>query len=204
MVPFALPSINTFCSTCDARPPFNPIDEMSSCVLEPRNDLTQWYNLAYECQQCKGLPVRFLVRREGLKLRLCGRDPIEAVPAPKFLPKGQSKFYSDAQIAHNAGQTLAAIFLLRSFVEQFWRSVPEVQRLIKGQPRATGDEQGTAYQDTLPVEFKNRFASLSEIYGKLSAAMHEANADARLFAESCQAVEEHFDARRLFKMVSGS
>ena len=120
------------------------------------------------------------------------------------MPKGQSKFYSDAQIAHNAGQTLAAIFLLRSFVEQFWRSVPEVQRLIKGQPRATGDEQGTAYQDTLPVEFKNRFASLSEIYGKLSAAMHEANADARLFAESCQAVEEHFDARRLFKMVSGS
>jgi hypothetical protein len=204
MVPFALPSINTFCAACGARPPFNPIDGKSSCVLDDENEQNQWYNLAYECQQCKGTPVRFLVRREGLRLRLCGRDPIEAVPAPKFLPKGQSKFYSDAQVAHHAGQTLAAIFLLRTFVEQFWRSVPEVQSLIKQKPRATGDEQGAAYQDTLPTDFKNRFPSLSEIYGKLSAAMHEAHADAGLFAESCQRVEEHFDARRVYKMVGGS
>jgi hypothetical protein len=177
---------------------------MSACVLEPRNDAIQWYNLAYECQQCRGLPVRFLVRREGLKLRLCGRDPIEAVPAPRFLPKAQRKFYSDAQIAHHAGQTLAAIFLLRTFIEQFWRSAPEVQNLMKEQPRTTGDDQGSAYQATLPVEFKDRFPSLSDIYAKLSTAIHEANGDAKLFEDSCQAVEEHFDARRLYKMMGSS
>ena len=203
-VHFALPSINTFCAICSARPPFNPKDELCSCVLDPTNPLNQWYNLAYECQQCKSTPVRFLVRREKLKLRLCGRDPIEAIPAPKVLPKAQSKFYSDAQIAHHAGQTLAAMFLLRTFIEQFWRSLAQVQELIKTQPRATGEEQGRVYQDALPTDFKNRFVSLSDIYGKLSAAMHEANADAALFEESCQRVEEHFDARRLFKITNGS
>ena len=204
MVPFALPSINTFCSTCASRPPFNPLDEMSSCVLDPNDERSQWYDLTYQCQQCKRTPVRFLVRREGLKLQLCGRDPIEAVPAPKVLPKAQSKFYSDAQIAHHAGQTLAAIFLLRTFIEQFWRSLPEVQAVLKDKPKPTGDEQGAAYQGTLPVDFKNRFPSLSDIYGKLSAAMHEADANTGLFEDSCQKVFEHFDARRVFKMVSGS
>lgn len=141
-----------------------------------------------------------MVRREGMKLRLVGRDPLEVLPVPKVLPKGQGKFYGDAQIAYHAGQTLAAIFLLRTFVEQFWRSLTQVQALVQRQPRATGDEQGTAYQDTLPTDFKSRFPSLSEIYTKLSAAMHEALADAALFEECCTKIVEHFEARKLFKL----
>jgi hypothetical protein len=203
-VEFTLPSINTYCGTCKFCPPYNPIVQLSFVVVDAKDKVNQWYDLAYECQQCKGTPVRFLVRRQGLKLQLCGRDPIEEVPLPKVLPKAQSKFYSNATIAHHAGQTLAAIFLLRTFIEQFWRSLPEVQQLLKTQPRATGDEQGAAYQKTLPDDFKSRFPSLSDIYGKLSAAMHEAKDDASLFEECCQKVEEHFDARRLFRMVNGS
>jgi hypothetical protein len=199
-VRFDLPSINTYCDACRSRPPYNPIVRQSITVVDRRSPVNQWYNLAFECQQCKGMPVRFLVRREGLKLRLCGRDPIEAVPVPSFLPKAQSKFYSDAQIAHHAGQTLAGIFLLRTFVEQFWRTLPEVQELLKKQPRATGEEQGAIYQDTLSKEFKERFPSVSDIYGKLSAAMHQGDANAALFEESCQKVEKHFDARRIFEL----
>jgi len=199
-VRFALPFINTYCDACDSRPPYNPIIRQSSVVVDSKNPVNQWYDLAYECQQCKGTPVRFLVRRNRLKLQLCGRDPIEAVPVPGFLPKAQSKYYSNALIAHHAGQTLAAIFLLRTFIEQFWRSLPEVQALVKKQQKPTGDEQGTTYQNTLPVEFRNKFPSLSDIYGKLSAAMHEADANAGLFEESCQKVEKHFDARRIWEL----
>jgi hypothetical protein len=203
VVSFELPSINTHCATCDGRPPFNPIGKMSCCLLDPKLKNAQWYHLAYECQQCKGPPVVFLVRREGLKLRLSGRDPLEVVPPPKVLPKAQREFFSNAQIAHHAGQTLAAIFLLRTFIEQFWRSIPEVQRVIKDkQGRATGDEQGSAYQTTLPTEFSNRFPSLLEIYGKLSASMHEAIPDATLFEDSCVKIEEHFDARKVFKLFA--
>jgi hypothetical protein len=193
-----LPTVNTFCANCESTPPFNFVDEGSSCILGPSE--SQLFLLGFECQQCKGPPVRFLVRREGFKLSLVGRDPIEAFPVPKVLPRLPGKYYGDAQIAHHAGQTLAAIFLLRVFIEQFWRSIPAVQELVKAQPRATGDEQGRVYQGTLPDDFKNRFPSLPEIYGRLSAAMHEAKPDAALFEESCERIVEHFDARRLYKI----
>jgi hypothetical protein len=124
----------------------------------------------------------------------------EVLPTPKVLPKPRGRFYGNALIAYHAGQTLAAIFTLRTFIEQFWRSLPQVQALIKQQPRATGDEQGQEYQATLPDDFKNRFPSLPEIYGKLSAAMHEANPDGGLFEDSCNELIEHFEARKLFKL----
>lgn len=204
IVLFQMPPISTFCSTCDGRQPFNPVEQMSTSFLRVEHDedfnQDQTFHLGYECQGCHKTFVRFLVRRDKLKFRLCGRDPIEAIPPPKVLPKELSKFYSDAQIAHHAGQTLAGIFLLRTFVEQFWRSVTEVQEVIKRQAKATGDEQGNAYQATLPVDFKSRFPSLSDIYGKLSAAMHEAKADAVLFEDSCAEIVEHFEARKLFKL----
>jgi hypothetical protein len=197
-IQFQMPTVNTFCCDCQERWPFNPVFDGGTCVVDsPQN---QRYFFGYQCQQCKGPAVRFMVRREGLKLRLAGRDPIEVLPTPKVLPKAPSRFYGDAQIAHHAGQTLAAIFLLRTFVEQFWRSLPQVQAILQHQPRATGDEQGAAYQATLPDDFKNRFPSLPEVYGKLSAAMHEARADATLFEECCASTVKHFDARRIFEL----
>lgn len=197
-VQFQLPTINTFCSDCQERWPFNPVFDGAMCVIDSGQN--QRYFFGYQCQQCKGPAIRFMMRREGLKLRLVGRDPIEVLPTSKVLPKVQSKFYGDAQIAHHAGQTLAGIFLLRTFVEQFWRSLPPVQELIQRQPRATGDEQGAVYQTTLPDDFKNRFPSLPDIYGKLSGAIHEAKADDALFEQSCDKIVEHFEARRLYKL----
>jgi hypothetical protein len=135
-----------------------------------------------------------------MKLRLVGRDPIEVLPVPKVLPKDVSKFYSDAQIAHHAGQTLAGLFLLRVFIEQFWRTLPVVNELLQRDERATGEKQGEAYQTSLPNDFKSHFPSLKDIYGKLSSAMHNAEAKPDLFEASCVEIVEHFDARRLHKI----
>jgi hypothetical protein len=197
-VQFDLPTINTFCTHCQDRWPFNPVFDILAST--ERNGQSQSFYLGYQCQQCKGAPVRFLISRDGVKIRMAGREPIEVLPVPKVLPKVVSKFYSDAQIAHHAGQTLAGLFLLRTFVEQFWRTLPTVKELIVKQPRATGDEQGEIYQKTLPTDFKDRFPSLSEIYGKLSAVLHEAKADSQLFDESSAKVIKHFEARRLYEL----
>ena len=197
-VQFDLPTINTFCTHCQERWPFNPVYDILACT--ERDGQTQSIYLGYQCQQCKGSPVRFLITRDGMKIRLAGREPIEVLPTPKVLPKTVSKFYSDAQVAHHAGKTLAGLFLLRTFVEQFWRTLPTVKELIANQPRATGDEQGEVYQKTLPTDFKDRFPSLPEIYGKLSAALHEAKADSQLFDESSAKVIKHFEARRLYEL----
>ncbi|HEX3856171.1 MAG TPA: hypothetical protein VHY30_02610 [Verrucomicrobiae bacterium] len=195
---FELPTINTFCNHCDGSPPFNPVAENSFLAHEARQD--KIYLLGYQCQQCKGQPIYFLVCREGLKLRLAGRYPLEVLPTPKVLPKSVSKYYGNAMIAHHAGQTLAGLFLLRVFIEQFWRIVPAVKELVALQPKATGDEQGDAYQSKLPQDFNSRFPSLKDIYGKLSAAIHSADENAALFDDSCVKIEKHFEARRLFEI----
>jgi hypothetical protein len=118
----------------------------------------------------------------------------------KEVPEPQGKFFAKAIMAYNTGQTLAGIFFLRTFIEQFWRSIPGVQMVIKEKPRATGDEQGDAYQATLLPAFRDSFPSLPNVYGRLSAAMHEANADAALF-ESCRdEILHHFDGRKAFRL----
>jgi len=197
-IQFGLPTINTFCDLCKASWPFNPVPNGTLCVISDAQNA--WFYLGYECQQCKAFVVRFLVRRHGFKLRLVGRDPIEVLPTPGVLPKSVSKYYSDGQIAHHAGQTLAGLFLLRTFVEQYWRTLQPVKELIAALPRATGDEQGEAYQKTLPDDFKARFPSLKDVYSQLSAAMHDARADAQLFEGSSAGIVKHFEARKLFEL----
>ncbi len=195
---FELPTINTFCDHCNARWPFNSVAQ-GSCLMQGEEGEDESFYLGYQCQQCKGRPILFLVSRESLKLRLAGRYPLEVLPTPKVLPKSVSKYYSNAVIAHHAGQlTLTGLFLLRVFIDQFWRTIPAVKELITLQPKATGDEQGDAYQSKLPQDFNSRFPSLKDIYGKLSAALHIADENAALFNDSCAKIEKHFEARAVY------
>lgn len=196
-IPFGLPTIHVFCQKCASLWPFNPFGVTESNYVSD-GKFVQWFCLAYRCQSCKGTPIKFLVRREGIKLWLVGRDPIEIAPTPKELPEGISKFFGDALIAHNAGQTLAGIFLLRVFVEQFWRSLPEIKSQTLPVGRQTGDELGAAYNQTLPPDFKARFPSLPAIYSKLSEAMHSATADPNVFETTKVDIEKHFQARVIF------
>jgi hypothetical protein len=196
---YPAPTIKVTCNHCGDRGPFNPV----GALVETANELDedQWISFSYECQNCKGEPIRFLVRRSGAKLTLSGRDPFETIELPNFIPKTHTANLRNALIANHAGQTLAGIFLMRVFIEQFWKSVPEVIEAAKGKRRPTGDELGAAYKATLPSEFRERFPTLAEVYDSLSEAMHEARADEKLF-EKCHAqIIEHFDARRLFRLV---
>ena len=198
---FNLPTINTFCDHCNERWPFNSVAQ-GSCLMQGEEGQDESFYLGYQCQQCKRRPILFLVCREGLKLRLAGRYPLQVLPTPKVLPKSVSKYYSNALIAHHAGQTLAGLFLLRAFIEQFWKTIPAVRELFVNQPKVTGDEQGDAYQSVLPQDFKSRFPSLKEIYGSLSAAIHSADENAKLFDDSCAKIVKHFEARQLFEIAN--
>ena len=196
-----LPTIRTHCSNkgCGTVEPCNPLPP----TVTSHADQSQSFYLPYQCQNCKGTPINFLVKRLREKLTLCGRAPIEEPLIADHLPKEKiiSKHYRNATIAFNAGQTLAGICLLRVFVEQFWRSLPPVAEAIQGKPRSTGDELGEAYKSTLPDDFKQRFPTLLETYNSLSLAIHGANDDAKVFEENRDRVIKHFEARRLFGIV---
>ena len=194
------PDAKLFCKTCDRLEPFNGVaasnvlnrSAPSAGGILHKGKLVQAYCLSYLCQSCKLVPEVFLVRRVGTRLSLSGRAPIEHVPVSRAIPKEVANFFSGALVAHQSGQTLAALFLLRTLCEQWTRRFADAA----DQAHVALDK----YMDGLPDDFKGRFPSLRTMYGDLSAALHSANASDELFESTRALIEEHFEARLLFKL----
>lgn len=125
-------------------------------------------------------------------MSLHGRSPMETLELPVQIPKPELKFYRDALIAYNTGKILAALFYLRTFIEQFGR------RITGKTGKVTGDEIFDAYADTLPPHLKAQMPSLREWYDKISEPIHSATEDAGLFETAKTEIEKHFDIRRVF------
>ena len=196
-----VPDVKLFCHTCNRVEAFNSISSQEFTRrggFEPQPeaeiDAIQVFVLSFLCQSCKGVPEIFLVRRQGLKLTLCGRAPMEVAEVPTVIPKIVRQYYSGALVAHQSGQTLAGLFLLRTLIEQWTRS----QVTEPHPPRA--DELMDKYMALLPDDFKRRFPSMRVLYDSLSADMHGAVGSAPLFESARADIVKHFDARRLFEL----
>lgn len=192
---FSLPPLRLLCSTCHDIEAFNFYGNWSAeetVSLNRTGEQVFWFPL--QCQSCKNSVIVLLVHRIGRKITLVGRSEIEEVQVPPFIPKVQSRFYSQAIIAYQAGHALAGLFLLRTVIEQHMRAVTENSEKLRG------DELCDAYAKPLPAALKQEFPSLKEIYKKLSDAMHAAKADNELFESERSEIERHFDALRLFKI----
>lgn len=199
-------NVKLFCAKCDRDEAFKPIwsQEITNEMTKPSAGQNraarafprdfQYFSLVYQCQSCLGLPEAFLIRREGFKLAIHGRSPIQNVAVPSSLPSAEARWYREAVIARNSGRTLAAIFYLRTFVEQFARRVTR----LKG--RLPGDEILAAYNATVPDPPRSAMPSLREWYGKLSELIHSANEDAELLKNAFEEIERHFEFRKLYKM----
>jgi len=194
-------TIKTHCTKCGQPEPHNPVyardvnADLASRSRAYGQGTLQHFVAGYVCQACKVLLQFFMIRREGLKLSLTGRSPMEQVAVPDVIPKAQRKYYSGAIVAFQSGQVLPALFMLRTFVEQFAASQVEDKTL-------RADAALNAYMAALPEPVRAHFASPREIYGRLSDAIHAAREDADLFREAAEQLLEHFDARRLYKVTS--
>jgi len=196
----SLPTVKLYCSSqkCRRIEPYNPClsaGYSSHIVMNYgyiQDTPEQLFVLEYECQSCKGTPTVFIIRRQGWKITITGRCPIEVVPVSGVFPKDFKKYISDAQIAHNSGQTLAGLFFLRTFIEQFTRSLyPGIEM---------ADKVLEEYTKNLPEDFKSRFPSLSKIYADLSDKLHRADGSVEMFESGVKDLTEHFNARKLFKL----
>src|ERR1700761_9572129 len=106
-------------------------------------------------------PEAVLIRREGWRLSLHGRSPMEHVDVPRCIPKEERHLFRDAIIAGHGGKTLAGLFYLRAFIEQFAR------RIIGETGRRPGNEIVDDYGKTLSEQYRGLMPSLREWYGKL-------------------------------------
>ena len=165
--------------------------------LESEGEVVQVFSLQYQCQACKGEPVTFLIRREGLKLQLVGRSGIEPCVLPEGFPSKENPLFSDAVCASNTGSTLAAICLLRIAIEQLVRRVAEDQdgRDIEG--------IFEKYKKALPDEFPSNVKGvLKTAYDNLSTCMHSANANRVAFDDAMALLTKHFKMLSAFEFVN--
>lgn len=195
---FVPPDIKLFCMKCDRIEPFNVLNgsdlfarvNILNDPVQSKAGVVQIFTLSYLCQSCKAIPEIFLIRREGSKLTLSGRSPMEHVDVPKVIPKIVAHFYSGAIVAHQSGQTLAGIFLLRTLIEQF--------AYTKSTNPKTADDAIDQYMASLPEDFKARFPSFREIYSLLSVDIHSAKGSPDVFEDSRAKIIKHYEARQLF------
>lgn len=195
-----VPLVETFCSSCKARKPHNPCSDRSAphSVFPAAPVLC----IPLQCQGCKRAMVVFLVTRrktkEGVGVKLTGRSIFEEVEVPDFIPASQEKFYSQALIAFNSGQTLPALFMLRTLIEQYMRAELASSAPADANYEALrGDALCDKYADLLDGGFKQEYPSLKDVYGKLSGALHRADANESLFESEIQRTRLHFQAKKL-------
>jgi hypothetical protein len=193
---FTPPGIKIFCDHCDTVYPFasdfpegsDTITVISTLGFAPDH---QVFFLPYHCQGCigEGIPIIFMVTRKGIKLTLSGRSRIETVQTPRYLPKAKRLFYQKARIAYNSGQTLAALFLLRTFIEQQMRDETK-----EFDVRLTGEQLSEKYNSLLEEEVRSVAPSLKEQFAVPSDAIHRADESAP-FEEIEQKILAHFEYR---------
>ena len=193
---FAPKHAKLYCKVCDRIEAYNLESGRSAFEAHKFRPVTAKieavYVLTYLCQSCKSFPEVFIIKREGGKLTLCGRSPMEHVEVPREIPKDVARFYSGAIVAHQSGQTLAGLFLLRTLCEQWARKFAAANDYA--------DEAIKKYMDSLPEDFKARFPSLRSIYEKLSVDIHSATGSDEVYVQMLADIDEHFSARKIFKL----
>lgn len=205
-----IPSIRVSCDSAickGSRQPHNSgyiglREGVGAFSAENSGSALQIFSFPFQCQNCKGEPLVFLVKREGLRLTLAGRSQFPEVVIPDFIPDKQKKFYRNAVIADQTGFVLAAALYLRTLIEQyFYQIIPETEiKAIRGNP--TGDELAELYAKTLPKNFPDSFPSLKKAYDDLSKIVHsgkETDETKKSFVTIRTAVDGHFKAIQLFK-----
>jgi hypothetical protein len=192
-----VPGVKLFCTNCERVEAFNPVsaeDMLGRDREKPHHELdgktVQVLALSFLCQSCKSVPEVMLIRREGTRLTLAGRSPMEHTPVPSAIPKAAICFYRDAVIAHQCGKTLPGLFMLRTLIEQWVRS------LGHNQPWASDAIE--AYRGSLPDDFRSRYPCLKKEYEDLSKDIHAALGSKELFEDVRRRIDLHFNARDLF------
>jgi hypothetical protein len=199
-------NVKLYCSNCGGREAFAPIwfaDTFNSTTRGGTNGYPSTFSagpdsnmvlIHFQCLICKTRPEILLIERDKWELKLHGRSPMETVEVPHYIPKAESRLYSDGVIAFDSGKTLAALFYLRSFLEQFARRVTGTTEKLRG------DELMEKYNEGLPSPQRDWMPSLRDAYEKISIPIHSATDDVATFNDMKAKVDKHFEIRKVHEI----
>ena len=190
-IQFSFPPVRTLCSQCGDVEAFNLFGATPAQVISLEADGHQVFSFTVQCQRCKVCIIVFLVKRNGPKIQLVGRSEFEEVQVPIFVPKRLSRFYSQAVIAFQCGQVLAALLMLRTLIEQHMRAVTKSDTL-------RGEDLCEEYAKQLGQDVSGQVPSLKEIYSELSNVLHTVDDREELFELQREQIHLHFEGIDFF------
>ena len=190
---FVIPTIMTWCSKCKSTELHDSIPHLAlspyhinpEAIKEPLGYETLLFNL--QCQKCKSAPITFMVRRELLKLQLCGRSRPYFPAVPREIPKALREIYSASVGAVACGDLPAGFYHLRTLLEHHMKAVCG----ITTEQQLDGTDLCQRYNKALEPMVAER-ASLSKFFSDCCANLHKRTGRQDEFKKGLELIEVHF------------
>jgi hypothetical protein len=190
---FVIPTIVTWCFKCKATELHDSIPHLAlspyhinpEAIKEPLGYQTLLFN--FQCQKCKCAPITFMIRRELLKLQLCGRSKPYFPVVPREIPKALRQIYSASVGAVACGDLPAGFYHLRTLMEHHMKAACG----IATEQQLDGTDLCQRYNKTLEPIVAER-ASLTKFFSNCCANLHNRTGSQDEFKKGLQLIEGHF------------
>ena len=202
---FVIPTIETWCARCKGKELFDSIPHLAlspyhvnpEAIKEPLGYQTLLFNL--QCQKCKSPLITFMVRRELVKLQLCGRSSPYFPVVPSEIPNRLTDVYRDGVRAAACGDFAGGFYHLRTLMEHYMKSICGIAL----NQQIDGSELCQLYNKTIDRVVAER-ASLTKLFSECSHNLHGRTGSQRDFSAALQLIEGHFRLIENLRRLGGS
>jgi len=199
---FIIPTVKTWCFKCrditvhDSIPhiAFSPYHLNPEAIAEPVGTQNFLFNMM--CHECKSPPTTFMVRREFLKVQLCGRSHPFLPSPPAEIPKAVHDIYTDAVGAAACGDISGAFYHLRTFMEHYMKGELGVALALK----IEGDELCDRYNQKIDPVLRER-CSLKLAFDKCSSNLHNRTGSLAEYEITLEAICAHFQLKQTLQKL---
>jgi len=192
---FYAPAVQLECATCKTDRTFIALQSSRQFNLEnpyPRSSkgkTEQVYTLYYRCEGCRQLIHAVLVRRDGLRLHLCGFAPRRLRKSTRSVPKQLEPILNDAVDATAEGDLYGGFYHLRTLVEHF----AKLKLNVPLETRERGEDLLAKYTKTILPSLAASLPSLTSSYDFLSKRIHARVGSADEFDDQVRAICDHIE-----------
>lgn len=200
---FIIPTVITWCFKCERTTVHDsiPHNEISpyhlnpEAVAEPLGIQNFLFNMMY--QECKSPPTTFMLRRESLKVQLCGRTHPFLPSPPSEFPKDVRGIFRDAVGAAACGDVYGAFYHLRTLMEHHMKT--DLGLAITD--KIDGDDLCARYNQAIDSVLRDR-CSLKTSFDACSSNLHNRTGSLVDYEKILGKVCTHFQLKQTLKKLN--
>lgn len=200
---FIIPTVKTWCFRCekitihDSIPHIviGPYHLNPEAIAEPLGIQNFLFNMM--CHECKSPPTTFMVRRELLKVQLCGRSHPFLPQPPNEIPKAVRGVFRDAVGAAACGDMFGAFYHLRTLMEHHMKT----ELGLATTDKIDGDDLCTRYNQTIDSVLRER-CSLKTSFDACSSNLHNRTGSLADYEKIVEKVCTHFHLKQTLQKLN--